>query len=66
LCSQFCLQGLAFLARSIHVTQIANQRSSGIVNARVQSIVQKLHHQRRDLHQLTYLYLLEDQDPTSH
>jgi hypothetical protein len=30
--------------------------------ARVQSSVQSLHHQRRDLHQSTYHYLSEDRD----
>jgi hypothetical protein len=54
------------LARSIRVIRIDNQQNGGVVAARVQSSVQSLHHQRRDLHQLTYLYLSEDQDPTSH
>jgi hypothetical protein len=60
------LQGLAFLARSIRVTRIDNQRNSGVVTARVQSFVQSLHHQCRDLHQLMYLYPLKDRGPTSH
>jgi hypothetical protein len=60
------LHGLAFLVRSIHVTRIDNQRSSGVVIAKVQHSIRSLHHQHRDLHQLTYLYLSEDQDATSH
>jgi hypothetical protein len=35
--------------------QVGNQRSSGVVTARVRTdIVRSLHHQCRDLHQLTY------------
>jgi hypothetical protein len=35
--------------------QVGNQRSRGVVTARVQTdIVQSLRHQRRDLHHLTY------------
>jgi hypothetical protein len=60
------MQGLAFLARSIHVAQIENQRSSGVLTARVQNSVRSLRHQRQDLQQLTYLYLSEDLDPTPH
>jgi hypothetical protein len=34
---------------------VGNQRSRGVVTARVQTdVVRSLHHQRRDLHQLTY------------
>jgi hypothetical protein len=40
--------------------------SSGVVTARVRSSVQSLHHKRQDLHQLTYLYLLEYREPTPH
>jgi hypothetical protein len=36
------------------------------MTVRVQSSIQSLSHQRRDLHQLTYLYLSEDREPTSH
>jgi hypothetical protein len=40
-----------------------NQRSRGVVTARVRTdAVQSLRHQRRDLHQSTYLYLSEDRD----
>jgi hypothetical protein len=35
LCSEFHLQGLASLARSIRVARIDNQQSSGGVTARV-------------------------------
>jgi hypothetical protein len=36
-------------------TRVGNQRSRGVVTARVQTDdVRSLHHQRRDLHQLTY------------
>jgi hypothetical protein len=66
LCSWLRLQGLAFLARSIRVTRIDNQWSNGVVTARVQSSVWSIRHQRRDFHQSTYLYLLEDRDSTSH
>jgi hypothetical protein len=35
--------------------RVGNQRSRGVVTARVQTdIVWSLHHQRRDLHQSTY------------
>jgi hypothetical protein len=61
--SWWSMQGLAFLARSIPISWIDNQWSSGVVTASVQSSVQSLHHQHRDLHQLTYLYVLEDRDP---
>jgi hypothetical protein len=66
LCSRLRLQGLAFLAMSIYVTHIDNQQSSGVVTTMAQSSIQSLHHQHRDLHQSTYLYLLKDRDPTSH
>jgi hypothetical protein len=45
---------------------VGNQRSHGVVIARLRSSVQSLLHQRRDLDQSTYLYLLEDGEPTSH
>jgi hypothetical protein len=36
--------------------QVGNQRSHGVVTARVRTdAIQILHHQRRDLHQSTYL-----------
>jgi hypothetical protein len=39
--------------------RVGNQQSCGVVAARVQTnAVQSLHHQRRDLHQLTYPVLL--------
>jgi hypothetical protein len=42
---------------------VGNQRSRGVVTARVRTdTVRSLRHQRRDLHQSTYLYLSEDQD----
>jgi hypothetical protein len=35
--------------------QVGNQRSRGVVTARVRTdVVRSLHHQRRDLHQSTY------------
>jgi hypothetical protein len=37
-----------------------------VVIARLQSSIRSLLHQHRDLHQSTYLYLSEDQEPTSH
>jgi hypothetical protein len=37
-----------------------------VVIARVRSSVWSLLHQCRDLHHLTYLYLSEDQEPSSH
>jgi hypothetical protein len=46
--------------------RVGNQWSRGILIARLRSFVQSLLHQRRDLHQLTYLHLTEDQEPTSH
>jgi hypothetical protein len=61
--SWWSVQGLAFLARSIPVSRIDNQWSCGVVTARFRSFVRSLHHQHRDLHQLTYLYLLIDRDP---
>jgi hypothetical protein len=66
LCSQLRLQGLAFLARLIHVAQIDNQWSSGVVTIRVRSSVRSLCHHRWDLHQSTYLYLSKDREPTPH
>jgi hypothetical protein len=45
---------------------VGNQRSRGVVIARLRSSVQSLLHHRRDLYQSTYLYLSEDQEPTSH
>jgi hypothetical protein len=45
---------------------VGNQRSRGIVIARLQSSVRSLLHQRRDLHPPTYLYLSEDREPTTH
>jgi hypothetical protein len=42
---------------------VGNQRSRGVVTARVRAdAVQSLHHQRRDLLQSTYPYLSEDWD----
>jgi hypothetical protein len=42
---------------------VGNQRSRGVVTAWVRTdAVQNLHHQHGDLHQSTYLYLLEDRD----
>jgi hypothetical protein len=46
--------------------RVGNQRSRGVVIVRLQSSLQSLLHQRRDLHQSTYLYLTEDQKPISH
>jgi hypothetical protein len=46
--------------------RVDNQQSRGVVNARLRSFVRSLLHQRRDLHQSTYLYLTEDREPTSH
>jgi hypothetical protein len=46
--------------------RVDNQRSHGIVIARLRSSVQSLLHQCRDLHQSTYLYLTEDREPTTH
>jgi hypothetical protein len=43
--------------------RVGNQRSHGVVTARVRTdAVQSLRHQRRDLHQSTYLFLSEDRD----
>jgi hypothetical protein len=43
--------------------RVGNQRSHGVVTARVRTdAVRRLHHQHRDLHQSTYLYLSEDRD----
>jgi hypothetical protein len=47
-------------------THVGNQWSHGVVIIRLRSSIWSLLHQYRDLHQPTYLYLLEDQDPTSH
>jgi hypothetical protein len=45
---------------------VGNQRSRGVLIARLRSSVRSLLHQRRDLHQSTYLYLSKDREPTSH
>jgi hypothetical protein len=45
---------------------VGNQRSCGVVIARLWSSVRSLHDQHRDLHQSTYLNLMEDREPTSH
>jgi hypothetical protein len=45
---------------------VGNHRSRGVVIVRLRSSARSLLHQRRDLHQLIYLYLSEDQKPTSH
>jgi hypothetical protein len=43
--------------------RVGNQRSCGVVTARVRTnAVRSLRHQRRDLHQSTYPYLSEDRD----
>jgi hypothetical protein len=43
--------------------RVGNQRSHGLVTARVPTdTVWSLRHQRRDLHQSTYPYLSEDRD----
>jgi hypothetical protein len=43
--------------------RVGNQRSRGVVTARVRTnVVRSLRHQRRDLHQLTYPYLMKDWD----
>jgi hypothetical protein len=47
-------------------TCVNNQRRRGVVIASLRSSVQSLLHQRQDLHQSTYLFLVEDQEPTSH
>jgi hypothetical protein len=44
--------------------RVDNQRGCGIVIARLRSSVRSLIHQRLDLHILTYLYLMEDREPT--
>jgi hypothetical protein len=41
-------------------TRVDNQWSHGVVIARLRSSVWSLLHQRRDLHQSSYLYLAED------
>jgi hypothetical protein len=46
--------------------RVDNQRSRGVVIARLWSSVRSLLPQSRDLHQLTYLYLVEYREPTSH
>jgi hypothetical protein len=46
--------------------RVGNQWSRGVVITRLGSSVRSLLHQHRDLHQSTYLYLTEDQKPTSH
>jgi hypothetical protein len=45
-------------------TRVDNQQSRGVVIARLRSFVQSFFHQRRDLHQSTYLYLTVDQELT--
>jgi hypothetical protein len=45
---------------------VGNQWSRGVVIARLRLSVRSFLHQRRDLHQLTYLYLSKDWDPISH
>jgi hypothetical protein len=45
---------------------VDNQRSRGVVIARLRSSVQSLLHQHRDLLQSTYPYLAEYREPTSH
>jgi hypothetical protein len=45
---------------------VGNQRIRGVVIARLWSSVRSLLHQRWDLHQLAYLYLSKDREPTSH
>jgi hypothetical protein len=43
--------------------RVGNQRSHGVVTARVRTnAVWSLRHQHRDLHQSTYPYLSEDRD----
>jgi hypothetical protein len=43
--------------------RICNQRSRGVVTARVRTdAVRSFHHQHRDLHQSTYPYLSKDWD----
>jgi hypothetical protein len=46
--------------------RVDNQRSRGVVIARLRSSVWSLFHPRLDLHQSTFLYLAEDREPTSH
>jgi hypothetical protein len=46
--------------------RVGNQQSRGIVIARLRSSVRSLLHQHQDLHQSTYLYLIEDREPTPH
>jgi hypothetical protein len=46
--------------------RVDNQRSRGVVIARLRTFVWSLLHQCRDLLQLTYPYLAEDWEPTSH
>jgi hypothetical protein len=46
--------------------RVDNQRSRGVVIARLRSSVRSLLHQCRDLHQSAFLYLMKDQEPTSH
>jgi hypothetical protein len=45
---------------------VGNQQSCGVVIARLRLSVRSLLHQRQDLHQLSYLYLTEDRESTSH
>jgi hypothetical protein len=46
--------------------RVGNQWSCGVVMARIRSSVQSLLHQHQDLRQSTYLYLVEDREPTPH
>jgi hypothetical protein len=46
--------------------RVGHQRSRGVVIARLRSSVRSLLHQCQDLHQSTYLNLVEDREPTSH
>jgi hypothetical protein len=45
---------------------VGNQWNHCVVIAGLRSSVRSLLHQRLDLHQSIYLYLTEDQEPTSH
>jgi hypothetical protein len=46
--------------------RVGNQRSRGVVIARLRLSIRNLLHQHRDLHQSTYLYLSEDLEPIPH
>jgi hypothetical protein len=45
---------------------VDNQQRCSVVNAMFQLSAWRLFHQRRDLHQSTYLYLSEDRDSIFH